>query len=102
MLNSILWILITGSRWCDLPNGPQWASKSSSHRWLETWRECGALKKAFNNFLLLFVFHLKKIAINIEIKKLLTSYYLVYFKCIMKNLYDLSYKIKNVTILTIN
>jgi transposase len=29
ILNSLLFIFISGSRWCDLPRGPQWASKRS-------------------------------------------------------------------------
>ncbi len=28
VLNSLLYILITGCRWCDLPRGDTWASKS--------------------------------------------------------------------------
>jgi hypothetical protein len=35
VLNSFLYILITGYLWCDLPRGEIWASKSSSHRWLK-------------------------------------------------------------------
>ncbi|MGE0198270.1 MAG: transposase [Parachlamydiales bacterium] len=31
--NSILWILITGSRWCDVPKGRKWAARSTGHRW---------------------------------------------------------------------
>ena len=38
VLNSLLYILITGCRWCDIPRGDIWASKSSSHRWLKKWR----------------------------------------------------------------
>lgn len=38
VLNSLLYILITGCRWCDLPRGNVWASKSASHRWLKRWR----------------------------------------------------------------
>ena len=46
VLNSILYILITGSRWCDLPNDPKvFASKSSSHRWLMRWQEDGTLAR---------------------------------------------------------
>ena len=46
VLNSILYILITGSRWCDLPRDPDmFASKSSSHRWLMRWQEDGTLHK---------------------------------------------------------
>lgn len=45
ILNSLLYILITGCRWCDLPRGPQWASRSSSHRRLQSWRIDGTLNK---------------------------------------------------------
>ena len=31
--NTILWILITGSRWCDVPVGAQWGSRAGAHRW---------------------------------------------------------------------
>jgi hypothetical protein len=33
VLNTQLYVLITGCRWCDIPRGAQWASKSSAHRW---------------------------------------------------------------------
>ena len=33
ILNTFLYVLITGCRWCDVPCGPQWASKSATHRW---------------------------------------------------------------------
>lgn len=41
VLNSLLYILITGCRWCDLPQGEIWASKSAAHRWLKRWQENG-------------------------------------------------------------
>jgi Putative transposase of IS4/5 family (DUF4096)/Transposase DDE domain len=44
VLNSMLYILITGCRWCDLPRGNVWASKSSSHRWLKRWRSDGTFE----------------------------------------------------------
>lgn len=44
VLNSLLYILITGCRWCDLPQGKIWASKSSAHRWLKRWQEDGTLQ----------------------------------------------------------
>ena len=44
VLNSLLYILITGCRWCDLPHGGTWASKSSSHRWLKRWRSDGTFE----------------------------------------------------------
>lgn len=43
--NSIFWVLITGSRWCDIPKGEQWASKSTAHRWLGLWQDDGTLDR---------------------------------------------------------
>ncbi len=43
ILNALLYILITGCRWCDVPRGPQWASKSATHRWLKRWQADGTL-----------------------------------------------------------
>ena len=42
--NTILWILITGSRWCDVPKGEQWGSRTSAHRWLGRWQKEGVLE----------------------------------------------------------
>ena len=33
ILNTLMYVLITGCRWCDVPKGENWASKSSAHRW---------------------------------------------------------------------
>ena len=41
--NTLLYVLITGCRWCDVPHGPQWASKSATHRWLQCWQADGTL-----------------------------------------------------------
>ncbi|WP_071986781.1 MULTISPECIES: transposase [Moorena] len=41
VLNTLLYVLITGCRWCDVPRGEQWASKSSAHRWLKRWQKNG-------------------------------------------------------------
>ena len=43
ILNTLLYVLITGCRWCDVPRGPQWASKSATHRWLQRWHAEGTL-----------------------------------------------------------
>ena len=43
ILNTLLYILITGCRWCDVPRGRQWASKSATHRWLQRWQADGTL-----------------------------------------------------------
>ena len=37
VVNSLLYILLTGCRWCDLPKGPLRSSKSSAHRWPQRW-----------------------------------------------------------------
>ncbi len=44
VLNSLLYILITGCRWCDLPQGEIWASKSAAHRWLKRWQKDGTFE----------------------------------------------------------
>jgi transposase len=43
VVNTWLYVLITGCRWCDLPRGPQWASKSAAHRWRQRWQADGTL-----------------------------------------------------------
>ena len=43
VINTLLYILVTGCRWCDLPRGPQGASKSAAHRWLQRWQADGTL-----------------------------------------------------------
>lgn len=45
IINSIFYILITGSRWCDLPEKPQFAARSSAHRWLKRWTTDGTWQK---------------------------------------------------------
>lgn len=49
--NTILWVLINGGRWIDAPIGPQWGSKSASHRWLGVWQEDGTLNKILSALL---------------------------------------------------
>ncbi len=36
--NSILYVLIRGCRWCDLPKGKGWAPRTTAHRWLKKLR----------------------------------------------------------------
>lgn len=45
IINSILWVLITGARWCDLPENETFAKKSISHLWLKRWTEDGTWQK---------------------------------------------------------
>lgn len=51
VLNSILWITITGARWSDLPKTGAFASKSSSHRWLLQWQRDGTWQKILEKLL---------------------------------------------------
>lgn len=52
VLNSILYILITGSRWCDLPQDPAlFAARSTSHRWMQRWAREGVLQRVFSGIL---------------------------------------------------
>jgi transposase len=44
ILNTIFWVLLTGARWCDVPRGEQWASRSTAHRHLGVWKESGLLQ----------------------------------------------------------
>ena len=41
VVNTRLYVLITGCRWCDVADGPQWAAKSAAHRWLQRWQAEG-------------------------------------------------------------
>ena len=41
VLNTQLYILITGARWCDIPQEPKFAPMSTSHRWMRRWEKEG-------------------------------------------------------------
>lgn len=45
LLNTLLWVLITGSRWSEIPKGPQWGSRSAAHRALQAWTADGTLEQ---------------------------------------------------------
>ena len=45
LVNSLLYILITGCRWSDIPRGEQWGSKSAAHRWLGEWEKDGTFQR---------------------------------------------------------
>ena len=45
VVKTLLDVLITGCRWCDVPGGPPWASKSATHRWLPRWQADGPLAR---------------------------------------------------------
>ena len=41
VLNTILWVLINGAKWCSVPKGQQWSPKSTAHDRLGRWQEDG-------------------------------------------------------------
>ena len=43
VVHPLLCVLMTGCRWCDLPRGPPWVSKSAAQRWLQRWQVDGTL-----------------------------------------------------------
>jgi transposase len=43
VVNPLRYVLITGCRWCDLPRGAPWASKSATPRWLQRGQADGPL-----------------------------------------------------------
>lgn len=51
VLNTLLYILIAGCRWCDVPSGEIWASKSSAHRWLKRWQTDGNARKFTSTYI---------------------------------------------------
>ena len=48
VMNTILWVLITGARWIDVPIGPRLAPRSTAHEWLGKWQRSGLLEKILN------------------------------------------------------
>lgn len=48
VMNTILWVVITGARWVDVPVGSRWAARSTAHEWLGRWQETGLLEKVLN------------------------------------------------------
>ena len=45
VVNSILYILLTGLKWGSLPKDEAFATKSAAHRWFVLWEKNGFLKE---------------------------------------------------------
>lgn len=45
--NSILYVLIRGCRWKELPQGSHWAHRATAHRWLKKFRKWGLFDVIF-------------------------------------------------------
>ena len=48
VMNTILWVLITGARWIDAPTGRRWAPRSTAHEWLGKWQQSGVLERVLS------------------------------------------------------
>jgi transposase len=51
VLNTILYVEITGCRWCDVPLGDQWAKRSTAHEWLGYLQRSGVWERVKNGML---------------------------------------------------
>ena len=51
VLNTILYIEITGCRWCDVPVGEQWAKRSTAHEWLGHLQKSGIWERVKDGIL---------------------------------------------------
>ena len=51
VLNTILYVEITGCRWCDVPVGEQWAKRSTAHEWLGLLQKSGTWERVKNSIL---------------------------------------------------
>ena len=51
VLNTILYVTITGCRWCDVPEGMLWAKRSTAHEWLGRFQENGTWDKLRNGII---------------------------------------------------
>ncbi len=49
--NSIFYILCHGCHWIDLPQGKNYAAKTTAFRWLKRWEEDGVLDRVLGSLL---------------------------------------------------
>jgi transposase len=43
VVNTVLFVTKTNCKWSQVPQGPEWASKSAAHRYFKLWKETGLL-----------------------------------------------------------
>jgi transposase len=51
VINTILYVEVTGCRWCDVPYGQQWAKRSTAHEWLGHLQRAGVWEQLKNGIL---------------------------------------------------
>ena len=59
VLNTIIWVLVNGAKWVNVPKGEQWSPKSTAHDWLGKWQADGTWEK--------ILFHILSIAESAEL-----------------------------------
>jgi transposase len=58
-LNGILWILITGAKWDDIPRNDNFLSPSTSNMWFGRWSKDGTLAKIHDEMIVFADLHNK-------------------------------------------
>lgn len=51
VLNSMVYRLVTGSRYCDLPQTLEYAARTTTYHWLKKWTESGVLDRVWQELL---------------------------------------------------
>lgn len=51
VLNSLVYRLVTGSRYRDLPRTPEYAARTTTYHWLKQWTEAGVLDRLWQALL---------------------------------------------------
>lgn len=68
ILNTLIWVLITGARWCDVPRGKRWASRSCAHKYLGIWMRSGLLDRVLRELqevcMVVKMIDLKRLAVD--------------------------------------
>ena len=49
--NTLFWILVTGSRWADVPKVGPFAHRAVAHRWMMKWKQQGVYQKVLSGLL---------------------------------------------------
>lgn len=64
VVNTVLYVHFTKSKWANTPAGPEWASKSAAHRWMDAWKKNGLLEQILQT-----MDHMAQMALEIPSEK---------------------------------
>lgn len=51
VLNTLIWLLVNGAKWCSVPKGEQWSPKSTAHDRIGEWEADGTWAKVLAHLL---------------------------------------------------